>query len=34
MFLAMQLVGRLTEDEVLPEMERELVAAFRGWNPA
>ena len=32
MLRAMQIVGRLTEDDVPPEMERELVAAFRGWK--
>lgn len=29
--LAIRVVGRLTEGDLLPEMERELLAAFRGW---
>lgn len=31
---AMRIVARLTEEDLLPEMERELVAAFRGWQSA
>jgi hypothetical protein len=27
-----EVTGRLTVDDVLPELERELVAAFRGWR--
>lgn len=29
-----ELTGRLSEDDVAPEMERELLAAFRGWQRA
>ena len=28
------LTGRLTEADVAPELERELLAAFRGWQRA
>lgn len=30
--LAIRVTGRLTEGDLLPEMERELTAAFRGWK--
>jgi len=30
--LTIRITGRLTEEDLLPEMERELVAAFRGWT--
>ena len=29
-----EITGRLTEDNVLPEMQRELLAAFQGWTRA
>jgi len=29
-----ELTGRLTEADVAPEIERELLAAFRGWQRA
>jgi anti-sigma factor RsiW len=29
-----ELTGRLTEADVAPEMERKLLAAFRGWQRA
>jgi hypothetical protein len=32
MRIAIGLVGRLTGEDVPPALERELVAAFRGWN--
>ena len=27
-----EVTGRLTEDDLLPEMERDLLAAFRDWR--
>ena len=27
-----EMTGRLTEDDLLPEMERELLATFRDWR--
>jgi len=30
--LTIRITGRLTEEDLMPEMERELAAAFRDWT--